>query len=114
MAREQYFRHFHASKIGWSRIMRVFQQTLAEGLFLRALIISQNSRQQPCDDVNQHHHRKSSVCEHIIPNAQIFVGEVLPHPFIKSFVTSRYQEEMTMLREFAPHSLRQLPPTRRH
>src|ERR1035441_2986310 len=94
VAREQHFRHLHAAKVCGPRILRIFEQPLAERIYLGAFRVAQHTRQQPSHRVNYYHHRQRAICQHVIADRQLVLRQPPTHPFVKTFVVAGHQQQM--------------------
>src|ERR1017187_1402129 len=105
VAREQHFRHLHAAKVCGPRVLRIFEQPLAERIYLGAFRVAQHTRQQPSHRVNHHHHRNVAICHHVITDRELVLRQPLAHPLVKTFVVAGDQQQMLQPCQFAGNGL---------
>src|SRR5437870_3423868 len=99
ISREQDFRNFPASEFGRPRVLRRFQRRAfaAETIVDSGSLMSQCTRQQAHDCVNENDCSDSAVCEHIIANRNLKIDKMFDHAVIDSFVMAAENDEMRFL-----------------
>ncbi len=81
-----------ASKLNGARVLRILQKGPLEGLFFQRFRISEDTGEKASDCIDQEHRRKFAARKDVITCRDLKVNEVLPDPFIKTFVASTNQD----------------------
>ncbi len=92
--------------------MWVLEKPSREGVALGRPRITQDARQQPRHRFGHHQRSHFAAREHVVPDGQLLVHQVLSHPLIDPFVPAADQDDVRKLRQLAGHVLREAAPGR--
>ncbi len=94
IAREQNLGNLPVSKLGWTRVLRRFEQPVAETIVGSGMFVTQNSRQESRDRVNKNGGGNRAVCEHVVANRNLRVNKVICDTMIDPFVVPANHDQM--------------------
>src|SRR5437899_87020 len=132
VAVNQNLRHRHPTKLRWTRVVRIVQQSagatgrirhvsftathmLRERFLPGRRLIPDSSRQQARDSFDNHRRSQLTAAQHVVADGKLAVGEKLRDALIDPFIPSADQDDSIQRRQFRRNLLREpLPLCRKH
>ena len=90
-------------------VLRSAVESGAEGLLHRALGIAEGARQLAQHRVRDHHRGQLASGEHVAPDRDRLVGEVLDHPLVEALVAAAEKRDVALLGELGREALVEQP-----
>ena len=113
ISRKQNLRHLPAVPFLGPRILRIFQQAVAEGVRVRGHFVSENTRDQPRDGVDQHHGRQFSAGEDIVADRNLIGHNFLQYALVNALVVTAQKDQILLQSELLRDFLRKGSALRR-
>ena len=91
---EQNLRNFPAAELSGPRVLRRFQEPVAEAIISGRLLIAQRPGKQTNDCINKNYRSNRAVSKHIIADRNLKIDQMFDHAVIDSFVMAGNDDQM--------------------
>ena len=113
VARKKYLGHRQSFEHGGTRILRIFEKSRAETLFLDGLLAAQYAVDVPRKRVYRDHARQFPARQNVVTYRQFLVDVQFDEPLVHALVTSAYEQQFFFAAEFDDFLLRKSLSSRR-